>query len=115
MTIASYHFPRVHFLLLLAIALPVVADSFCIIPPVGRASSSSVTTLFSKKNPKGAPITVQEDEDAAMWIEEKGGKVKKALKNPVGGRPINKVTKDQLQQGNKGAKNNSNNKPWWKI
>jgi hypothetical protein len=115
MTIASYHyFPRVHFLLLLTIALPFVVDSFCIVPPpVGRASSSSgTTTLFSKKNPKGAPITVQEDEDAAMWIEEKGGKVKKALKNPVGGRPINKVTKDQLQ-GNKGAKNNS--KPWWKI
>ena len=82
-----------------------------------RASSSSDTrsttlvVLQSKKNPKGAPITLQEDEDAAMWIEEKGGKVKKALKNPVEGRPINKVTKDQVQGGGSSKKKN---KPWWK-
>lgn len=69
------------------------------------------TRLHSKKSPKGDPVTVQENEDAAMWIEDKKGNVKKALKNPVGGRPIDKVTKDQLQGG--AAEKKKKKKPWW--
>jgi hypothetical protein len=77
-----------------------------------HAALSQKTELFTKKNPQGLPITVQEDEDAAMWIEDdKTGKRKAAIKGPIGGRPINKVTKDMLQ-GKQGAK--KANKPWWK-
>ena len=80
--------------LLLAIAL--VADGFSPAVTSGRSS----TFLLTKKNPQGAPITIQEDEDAAMWIEDKkSGKSKKALSKPVGGRPINKVTKEKFDNG----------------
>ena len=54
------------------------------------------------------PITVQEDEDMAMWVEGKDGKREQALKAPVGGRPINKLTKEMIQ--GRAAKKN---KPWW--
>mmetsp|Transcript_19788 Transcript_19788/g.47063 ORF Transcript_19788/g.47063 Transcript_19788/m.47063 type:complete len:194 (+) Transcript_19788:53-634(+) len=53
--------------------------------------------LCSKKFPAGRPNTDQVDEDMAMWFEDKDGKQKKALSKPVGGRPVNLYTKNQLQ------------------
>mmetsp|Transcript_16883 Transcript_16883/g.38855 ORF Transcript_16883/g.38855 Transcript_16883/m.38855 type:complete len:104 (-) Transcript_16883:95-406(-) len=50
-----------------------------------------------KKFPAGRPNTDQVDEDMAMWFEDKDGKQKKALSKPVGGRPVNLYTKNQLQ------------------
>jgi len=72
------------------------------------AFAAKKTELYSKKNPQGAPITIQEDEDAAMWIDDGAGKRKQAIKGPIGGRPINKVTKQQIQG------DDSKKKPsWW--
>ena len=54
---------------------------------------------MTKKFPAGRPNTDQVDEDMAMWIEEdtKGNR-KKALKKPVGGRPVDLYTKAQVEK-----------------
>jgi hypothetical protein len=94
--------------LVVAVVTP-VAYGFSPPPALSGLSRTSSTLLQSKKNPQGAPITVQEDEDAAMWIEDENGKARKALQSPVGGRPINKLTKEQVQARNQGGKK----KTWW--
>lgn len=79
---------------------------------VASAAAERTALSMSKKNPKGAPITIQEDEDAAMYFEDKDGKRKQALKGPVGGRPINKQTSQQIQ--GKGAQKKPMKWPWQK-
>lgn len=77
--------------LLVLVVVAHTASGFCTPPQaaatvgwIGRGSYSNVV-LQSKKNPQGPPITVQADEDMAMWVEKPD---QKALKTLVGGRPI---------------------------
>ena len=97
-----------------AAMLMAAVHGFTAAPIAGNQGSSALG--MSKKNPQGTIYTGQEDEDAAMWIEDKKtGKEVKALKGPVGGRPINKMTKEMLskKQGKQPAA--SGDKPWWKL
>jgi len=81
------------FVVLMAVALSVASGFAPIVAPRAAAVSSSALPMFGgkKKKPakggkedsflggKGEKITVREDEDAAMWIEEdKDGKRKPA-------------------------------------
>uniref|UniRef100_A0A7S2Y9A8 Uncharacterized protein n=1 Tax=Entomoneis paludosa TaxID=265537 RepID=A0A7S2Y9A8_9STRA len=72
--------------------------SFSPISVVGRGQRSHPTILFNKKYPAGKPNTDQVDEDMAMWFEDKQGNAKKALPKPVGGRPVQLYTKQQVQE-----------------
>ena len=73
---------KLFFFGLLAIGFASCAEGFCFPGKAFGVTSNkssgirSSTLLQSKKNPKGAPITVQEDEDMAMWIEGEDGKAK---------------------------------------
>ena len=85
-------------LLLVSVCLVPLASSFspsCATSVRGQSSALDMT----KKFPAGRPNTDQVDEDMAMWIEEdtKGNR-KKALKKPVGGRPVDLYTKAQVEK-----------------
>ena len=67
-------------------------------PPVevGQPSRGRTALSMTKKYPAGRPVTVQLDEDMAMWFEDKQGNRKKALNKPVEGRPAAQFTKEQV-------------------
>ena len=98
-------------LLVVVLAVSPVVRAFSV-SPVVSSSPAEKTRLYTKKYPQGRPCTIQEDEDAAMWIESKDGKREKALKKPVGGRPINKYTRDMVE---KIEKKGVPKKPWWQF
>ena len=63
-----------------------------------RARGKDDSALFmTKRYPAGRPVTVQLDEDMAMWFEDKQGNRQKALKKPVGGRPAALFTKEEVE------------------
>lgn len=80
---------------LLLVALSPVTWGFA--PVAGRSTDLSALTL-TNKYPSGRPNTDQVDEDMAMWFEDKQGRVKKALEKPVGGRPLDLYTKDDIKK-----------------
>lgn len=75
-----------------------VATGFTV-SPLSAGRSCSISSLhMTKKFPAGRPYTGQADEDMAMWFDEdKQGNRKKALKKPVGGRPVDLFTKEDVE------------------
>lgn len=89
----------VNLLLVLAIAAP-MALGFTSPAVISGSSNTGTNTALSmtKKFPAGRPLTVQADEDMAMWFEDETGNRKKALDKPVEGRPVIIYTKDQVEE-----------------
>lgn len=85
----------VHFFLL-AFFAPLALGFVPSLPSVGERTSDVACLHMTKRFPAGRPCTVQADEDMAMWFEDKQGNVKKALTKPVGGRPSEILTKEQV-------------------
>ena len=84
------------FLALLALVLA-TCSAFQVVVPSHRLSSTNLSAYGGKKPKKpdqsflagrGARITVREDEDAAMWVEEPDDKKKK--KGGAKGKPKKK-------------------------
>jgi hypothetical protein len=73
---------------------------------VGGDDSVKTALFMTKKYPAGKPFTGQVDEDMAMWYEDKDGNKKKALQKPVGGRPVDLYTKEDIERIDK-------RNDWW--
>ena len=83
------------FCLLLGTILMMVVTGF---RPTAVGARTSAALSMTKRFPAGRPVTVQLDEDMAMWFEDKQGNKQKALKKPVGGRPATLYTKKDVEE-----------------